>query len=133
VSARLSKDEKLRRDIEAFEERLTNPGPDETRENLGALLAEDFREYGSSGRGCDAAAVVEALMAGDRSSVQFEGYRVRALGRDVALATYLARTAPGPRWVPPALRRSPWQRRDGAWRLVFHQSTRADAAESASW
>jgi len=118
--------ERLRRELEALEKRLTNPGPEETRDSLAALLAHDFREYGSSGRTYDAAAVVAALLKGGRSVVRFDEYRVRRLGRDVALATYVARTAAGARWVPPALRSSLWQRNGGVWRLVFHQGTRED-------
>lgn len=132
MSARPGAGESLRLELESLEYRLTNPGADETRDSLGALLAEDFREYGSSGRRYDAAAVVAALLAGGRSAVRFEDYHVRMLGRDVALVTYLARTTPGPRWVPPAWRSSLWQHRDGGWRLVFHQGTRADAAQSTS-
>jgi hypothetical protein len=98
--------DRLRLEIGDREERLTNPGPEETRESLGAPLADDFREYGSSGRRFGAAAVLEALLAGGRSPGRREDHRVRELGRDVALASYLARTAAGPRWAPPSLRSS---------------------------
>jgi len=132
MAAAYTRSDRLRRELERLENRLTNPGPEETRESLAALLAEDFREYGSSGRTYDSAAVVAALMKGGRSAVHFDDYRVRRLGRDVALATYVARTAAGARWVPPALRSSLWQRSAGTWRLVFHQGTRAEHVLPAS-
>ena len=131
MTARTSRGERLQHALESLEYRLTNPGAEETRDSLAALLAGDFREYGSSGRSYDGTAVVAALMAGGRSVVRFEDFRVRTLGRDVALVTYVARTAAGPRWVPPSRRSSVWERRAGEWRLVFHQGTRADAGERA--
>ena len=132
MAVKVDRGERLQHALEVLEYRLTNPGPEETRDSLAALLAEDFREYGSSGRIYDGAAVVTALLAGGRSIVRFEDFRARALGRNVALATYLARTAAGPRWVPPSRRSSLWERRAGTWRLVFHQGTRADPGEPAA-
>ena len=38
------------RQLQVLEERLAVPGVEETRETLGALLAAEFREIGSSGR-----------------------------------------------------------------------------------
>jgi hypothetical protein len=124
--------DRLRLESEGREERLTNPGPDETGDSLAALPADDVRGYGSSGRRFDAAAARDALLAGGRSPLRREACRVRPPGRDAALATGLARTAPAARRVPPSLRSSLRQRHAGTWRLVFHRVTRADAAEPHS-
>ena len=48
-------------EIRLLEERLANPGPEENAGTLGRLIAEDFREIGSSGRMFDAQTVLGAL------------------------------------------------------------------------
>ena len=72
-------------EIRTLEERLANPGPGETSGSLGAIVADDFREFGSSGRIFDAAAVLGTL-APDASratppSLRTSSFRRRRPGR----------------------------------------------------
>ncbi len=95
---------------------------------LEARLAPDFLEFGSSGRVYDRAAIVALLAAetaeGRAPASRIEGFSVRLLAADVALATYRSVRA-GAEAGPPAgaLRSSIWRRGGGAWRMVFHQGT----------
>src|SRR5215208_4709918 len=119
-------DPTLENEIRALEERLLQPDVRKSPDELDRLLAEGFMEFGSSGRAYDKPAVIEGLAAEPESEVRFslEDFRVKRLAANVVLATYrLAGTTP-PR--SGSLRSSIWIRRNGVWRLTFHQGTRAE-------
>src|SRR5690348_13445425 len=63
---------------------------------LAALLADEFIEFGSSGRVFSKAAIIAALKKeGFHQQPQVENFQARELGPGVALVTYIAaRTAP---------------------------------------
>lgn len=103
-----------------LEQRLLEPEVRLDRAALTALLHEDFREFGASGRVYDRAGIVETLLAGDGSSATAFEFNATRLSSDVVLLTY--------RTDPPSLRTSIWSRGpDGEWRIVHHQGTRASA------
>jgi len=113
--------------LRELEDRLTNPSSSETPETLAALLAPEFREFGSSGRIFETSVVLEGLLAGGRARVTFDAFHVTSVVNDVALVIYISRSAPGPGWKRPALRSSLWRRGKGSWQLVFHQGTEVDS------
>jgi glyoxylase I family protein len=95
------------------------------------VLDDEFEEFGASGRRWDRAAVLATLDAAPPADMTIEGFSVTLLAEHVALATFLSiGRAPG---VPArrALRSSLWVRRDGRWRLRFHQGTPTTEAESS--
>ena len=114
----------IQTELRVLEERLAMPLASESRESLGALLAPDFREFGSSGRIYDLSATLDALVPGGRPRVALEDFAATSVADGVVLVTYLSRSVPGPGWKPPALRSSLWVRRDQRWELKFHQGTR---------
>ena len=113
--------------LRELEERLAMPSSSESRESLGALLAPGFREFGSSGRIYDAAAVLDGLSAGGRARIVLEEFKAQAVAPGVMLVTYLSKSVAGPGWKPPALRSSLWVRQDEGWQMLFHQGTRLPA------
>jgi len=97
-----------------------------TPEAVAGLLADDFIEFGSSGRIFNKVAIIEALKAEVVDQhVVVENFRVRELGPGVALVTYVASkpAGGGPTGVR-TLRSSVWQHADHTWRMTFHQGTR---------
>jgi hypothetical protein len=104
-----------------LEERLSTPGPTESRQSLGSLLADGFEELGSSGRVFDAKAVLDGLTQGGRPRVTLEGFTAVRLAEEVVLVRYVSRHGAGAK--PPARRSSLWICRAGAWQLRFHQGT----------
>ena len=88
---------------------------------LVALLAEDFIEFGSSGRVYTKSDLVAVLQAESPSTQEAGNINVKLLAPTVALLTYFIRHEA----TPPAhtLRSSVWQKRGGAWQMVFHQAT----------
>jgi hypothetical protein len=96
-------------------------------ENIGEamnLIADDFREFGSSGRVHTKSDVVEYLKQPRDAPWQIEDFEVQNLAPAVALVTYrIVETRPGGE-TKISMRSSLWQQRDEKWQLVFHQGTR---------
>jgi hypothetical protein len=108
----------LRDQLLDLERRLADPVLRRDPSALAHLLAEDFIEYGSSGQVFDREQTLAALPRAQPRVYAIEDYDVRELGPGWALARYRATTAGAS-----SLRSSIWLRRDGAWKIVFHQGT----------
>lgn len=95
-----------------------------------AALDDDFLEIGSGGRTWTRDAVLAALArASHVDGLTIEEFECSTIGADVVLATYDL-LLPGPGGIPVWSRRSSiWARRDGRWRLRFHQGTPAPVEE----
>lgn len=86
-----------------------------------ALLADEFIEFGSSGRVFTKARIVGAMRAAAPVKVTATHVKVRRLTRGVALVTYRAHRHSEP---PVDSRRSSlWVQRQGRWQMLFHQGT----------
>lgn len=91
---------------------------------LRALLADEFVEFGASGRVYTKAEVIEFLQREEPVALELTDFIADQLADDVVLATYRAlRHEPG---APTAasLRSSLWVRQGDSWRMRFHQGTR---------
>jgi hypothetical protein len=101
-------------EILAAEQRLLDPEVRASPAALSPLIADEFFEFGSSGRTYTREDVIAQLLAAPNFTVAMTEFRVLVLTPDVALATY--RTGR-------SLRSSIWRREGGSWRIVFHQGT----------
>jgi hypothetical protein len=95
---------------------------------LEAVLDDGMIEFGKSGHEYDKRSILAALTAsedGPAPDDHLEMIDIRAvqLAPEVVLLTY--RLRPKTANAVASLRSSVWTRRDGNWRLVFHQGTRA--------
>jgi hypothetical protein len=90
-----------------------------------AVIDDEFVEFGSSGRRWSRAATLDALRDAPPADVEIEAFLVDLLSDDIALVTYRSRVAGPDGRRTEALRASVWVRRDGAWRIRFHQGTAA--------
>lgn len=117
--------------LRELEERLLASDVRSSREDLSDLLADDFVEFGRSGRVYDRRQAIEALSAEIDRNASIErtasDFRISLLAQGVALLTYRStrRSAAGES-VAHSLRSSIWKLADGRWRMVFHQGTPAD-------
>jgi len=111
--------------LRSLEERLLDPAVRKDSQQVSKLLAEDFVEFGSSGRAFNKTQVLECL----RNEAPLEetiigDFMAKPLCSTVFLVTYRAtrRDAAGVHrghsW-----RCSIWVKRDGGWQLRFHQGT----------
>jgi hypothetical protein len=103
-----------------LEHQLMDPVFRKDREQVSALLAPEFREFGSSGRVWTRAAILDLLATETpRSAPAVEDFTTRIIGPDTVLVTY--RTVQPDRQT---LRSSIWMRSDSGWQMHFHQGTR---------
>jgi hypothetical protein len=110
--------------IHALEERLLSYGVRHSRDDLDLLLADDFVEFGASGRTFDKRAIVAAL-AEEQTELRrvLDDFRLRLLAPNVALATYVLVGTDATSARRHSLRSSVWVQRDQGWQMVFHQGT----------
>lgn len=111
-------------EIRGLEERLTQGWVRRSRDELEKLLAEEFVEFGSSGRIHDRASIVATLATQPEFAIELADFRLATLAPDCALMTYVATVRrPAEGRSSRSLRSSIWRRTGGRWRVVFHQGT----------
>ncbi len=108
------------RDVIALELRLLDPVVRASREDVAALLAEDFYEFGRSGTVWDRASIIDLMASADSSDepVTVEDVHARWVAPGVALVTYRTRNR-----SRGTLRSSLWRAGEHGWKVVFHQGT----------
>jgi hypothetical protein len=86
------------------------------------VLAEDFFEFGMSGRVYRRADSLAIPRGPIKAVLLLPGFKVRLLGRDIAQVTYNS-TVTYDGVVYHARRSSIWSRTGAGWALRFHQGT----------
>jgi hypothetical protein len=111
--------------LKALEEQLLDPAVRCNTEFVSSLLADDFLEFGSSGRIFDKAAILEELRnETSRTTPRLSDFAVRPLAADAMLVTYrTTRLNSSGEPTGQALRSSIWIIRDNRWQITFHQGT----------
>src|SRR5579863_3306180 len=105
-----------------LEQRLMDPVFREDREQVSALLAEDFREFGSSGRAWSRDEILN-LTERLQPPPLVEDFAINIIVPElVQVTSRTLRAIPGGK--APALRSSLWIRRGDRWQMLFHQGTR---------
>jgi hypothetical protein len=120
----MSPDRSVEQELRVLEEALLKPTVRASAAEIEGLLAEEFVEFGASGRVYDRLQVIESLQAETPTRRYLTDFRVRLLAPGVALATYRAeRDGEHGKTVTRSLRSSVWKRVADRWLLVFHQGT----------
>ncbi len=115
----------LEAELRRNEEALLDPAVRKDRAQVESLLAEDFVEFGSSGRIWTRNEILDLLATEIYSPLTIEDFEYAQLSERVALVTYRGvhiDTQSGNRIV--SLRNSIWIKKSTTWRLRFHQGTR---------
>ncbi|MBT2757528.1 DUF4440 domain-containing protein [Mesobacillus foraminis] len=115
-------DNYLKAHIKELEEKLLNPEVRSSRTELKKLLADDFFEFGSSGKvlykdeeiGESGIGIVRMTLS---------DFEVHPLSDSVLLATYSIFNVENKQH---SLRSSIWKLNEGKWKMVFHQGTKTD-------
>ena len=114
----------LEAEIRRLEERLLTPEVQAAPEELARLLADDFLEFGSSGRVFDRQQVIAMLPLQPKEQFALTEFQVRLLAPTIALAMYrVARPEEQHEAPHGSLRSSIWRCTAGRWQMVFHQGT----------
>jgi hypothetical protein len=104
--------------LHTLEERLFHPDREPNRAALGLLLADEYKEFCSSGRIVNRQQIMDILVTSTPRPATIHHFYVTKLGENVALATYNATTP-----TSVSHRSSIWVFRDNRWQMVFHQGT----------
>ena len=97
---------------------------------LAGLIADDFEEFGASGRRWDRAAVLALLERTPTANVTIGAFATTPLTEQVILVTFLTASLSADNEPRYAWRSSIWIRRGGGWRLRFHQATPTTTREA---
>jgi hypothetical protein len=101
-----------------LEKTFFDPGSRQRPESLANLLADDFVEFGKSGRKYSKSAILDALATESPAEIIATEFQVTTLGPMAALITYRASAA-----GVDSRRSSVWILRDDRWQMLFHQGT----------
>jgi hypothetical protein len=105
--------------LRRLEESLLDPELRRDRARVSALLADDFLEFGSSGRIWTRAEILDLLATETYARPEMVDFACRRLAEDIALVTY--KTI---RTETETLRSSLWTEKSGTWQVLFHQGTK---------
>jgi hypothetical protein len=112
-------DRSLLAEITTLERRLHDPSVRGDRSAAALLLADQFREFGSSGRSYDKSAILDLMCCeAAPDGLAATGFVATPLGPGAMLLTYSSCRA-----GQCALRSSIWIRREARWQMLFHQGT----------
>lgn len=111
--------------LRQLEERLLDPAVRKDPAVASHLIADDFLEFGSSGRTFDKAAILETLSNEPPSPpILLTHFAARSLAADAVLITYrTTRHDPSCNPTTSSNRSSIWVHRDNRWQITFHQGT----------
>jgi len=112
-------------ELKRLEQLLLEPEFRRDSKRVEELLAEDFLEFGSSGRVWTRETTLQLLATESYIKPIIEDFACRMLSNDVTLLTYRSlRTGADDEQHVETLRSSIWMRRNGKWKIIFHQGTR---------
>jgi hypothetical protein len=111
--------------LKSLEETLLDPAVRKNSKQVSTLLADDFLEFGSSGRTFDKAAILEDLRNEPlHQTARLSDFAIRPLTPEVILVTYrTTREDSSGQIIHQAHRSSIWINRNGTWQITFHQGT----------
>lgn len=110
----------LRETLNSLEERLLQPDIRTSADELNLLLADDFLEFGRSGKDYNKQQTIDGLAKAPSLLITLMNFEIKPLAPNVMLVTYLTVIHCDMAY---SLRSSIWKFNDGAWQMIFHQGT----------
>jgi hypothetical protein len=104
------------------EQRLAQVARKLSADDASSLIAEDFLEFGSSGKVWSKAEIIAAMAAWAPIERIVEDFTVRELSASLYLVTYKV-IGVDRQPFPFSLRSSIWRKNGKTWQIVFHQAT----------
>jgi hypothetical protein len=88
------------------------------------MLADEFQEFGASGRKYNKAEILAALQEEREISIAMKDFVCLPIAESVLLVRYRSVRTGEDGVTVEALRSSIWMLREGRWQILFHQGTR---------
>ncbi|MBX9620848.1 MAG: DUF4440 domain-containing protein [Alphaproteobacteria bacterium] len=118
---KVEQEERVRNKIYKLELSLLNSDTRRSPNNLGNLLADEFIEFGSSGKIYHKNDILKWLPLESPRQFVVEDFSALILVEDVVLATYKLTSE-----AASSLRSSLWKFNGNEWKMVFHQGTKCE-------
>ena len=119
--------EDLAAHLQSLEEQLLKPETRSDHAAIAALVADDFREFGSSGRIFTKAQIIAELTTESARTLSLSDFHCELLALGLALVTYRSTRIHASEPPIHALRSSLWVYREARWQVLFHQGTRINS------
>ena len=113
----------LQEEIYHLEELLLQPETRKSLVKLNELLADDFREFGSSGMIFSKNDILKNLALETSTQFAILEFKIEELSPDIVLSTYKA-SKKTDKEISFSLRSSIWKKLENKWQMVFHQGTK---------
>ena len=110
--------------LRSLEQSLLDPELRRDRARVSLLLADDFLEFGSSGRVWTRAEILDLLATESYTRPEMVDFTCRRLTEDIALITYKTIRTDATEKRTETLRSSLWTQKSGTWQVRFHQGTK---------
>jgi hypothetical protein len=118
--------------LRQLEERLHRPDVRRSVQDVADLLADEFIEFGSSGRVFDKQQIIEVLKHEPTIQRTLIEFKTSILAPGVVLATYrIVRHGASGEQPMHSLQSSIWKCIEGRWQMVFHQGTLSQEPHSS--
>jgi hypothetical protein len=114
-------DNAAKKELYELEKSLWRPETRFDKGYMNGLLTEDFFEFGRSGRTYRREEILSALMQEIDIDLPLKDFQIHRVADDVVLVTYVSEVQYDELEV--GNRSSLWVRKDGGWKLRFHQGT----------
>ncbi len=113
----------IEREIKYLEELLLKPQIRKSVAYLSKILADDFIEFGSSGRVFTKKKIIKSLQEESNPKLSLTNFKLKELGGDYFLATYKGISEEnGENFY--SLRSSIWLKKNERYVMIFHQGTK---------
>lgn len=123
-SAIITNMEEIKNTIYELETSLLKPEVRSSFDQLNHLLADDFKEFGSSGLVYTKQSVLERLpLSTDKVIYVVSDFEIKNLSKEVVMANFKTDRVINDTEKVSSLRTSLWRKEDSGWRMFFHQGT----------
>ena len=96
-----------------------------SQEKLETIISKEFIEYGSTGTVFNHDTVMDFLVGDSNSSTvhKIVEKEIKQLSENVVLLLYRMESLNTDKTVRKTIRSSVWEKKDGQWKVLFHQGT----------
>lgn len=116
--------EELKNTIYELETSLLKPEVRSSFDKLNLLLADDFKEFGSSGLIYDKKHILERLTSNTNNVVYVASdFEIKILSADIIMTNFKTYRTINDTEKVSSLRTSLWRKEENGWMMFFHQGT----------
>ena len=120
----MPEDLQIKEYLVSLENKLLSAAVRKSAEEIAQLLADDYLEYGSSGKVYNKKDTIEALQSEPVIEISAHDFNVKLLTPEVALVRYIAVKKDKTIIDASSLRSSLWKKTGENWQIVFHQGSK---------